>query len=93
MADKFIGSTQRGRMLKTDGGDADAKPIEIEVIGDGSGANLATEFIKFTGEISGSAEDGSSPLTTVNVTNNTASGGVLVSVNGTKYWIPVYATA
>ena len=29
MADKFIGSTQRGRMLKTDGGDADGPLVGL----------------------------------------------------------------
>ena len=93
MADKIIGNTLKGRMLKTDGGDGDAKALEIDVTGDGSGADLATSFIKFTGITSASAEDGSSSLTDVDVTNNTKLGGIQVSVNGVKCWLPVYATA
>ena len=58
MADRIIGNTLKGRMLKTDGGDGDAKAIEIDVTGDGSGADLATSFIKFTGLSSASGQDG-----------------------------------
>lgn len=93
MADRIIGNTLKGRMLKTDGGDGDAKAIEIDVTGDGSGADLATSFIKFVGATSASGEDGSSPVTAVDVTNNAKLGGILVSVNGVKGWLPIYATA
>jgi len=93
MADKIIGNTLKGRMLRTDGGDGDAKALEIDVTGIGTGADLATSFIKFVGTESATAEDGSSPVTGVDVSNNAKRVGILVSVNGVKGWLQVYATA
>lgn len=94
MANKIIGKAMEGRQYKTDGSNNNARPIEIEApIGDGATANSATPFLKFTGTDKAGTEDGRGNLTSEDVTNNTTSGGVLVEVGGSQYWLPLYATA
>tara|TARA_R100000664_G_scaffold20148_1_gene29357 strand:+ start:496 stop:774 length:279 start_codon:yes stop_codon:yes gene_type:complete len=87
----IIGKKLEGRKYSTDGGNSNQKPIEIEAAhGDGTTAQSATPFLKFTGT-SGAGESGDFSITTTDVTNNTKAGGILVDVNGTQRLIPIYA--
>jgi hypothetical protein len=86
----------QGRRLK--GGNSGQEPIEIKAsIGDGSTANSATPFLKFTGTAAATT-DGDNNITTADVTGSGAAPGgtnkaILVDVGGTQYWIALYATA
>ena len=86
----------QGRRLK--GGNNGQEPIEIKAsIGDGSTANSATPFLKFTGTAA-STTDGDNNVTTADVTGSGAAPGgtnkaILVDVGGTSYWIALYAVS
>tara|TARA_R110002020_G_scaffold301926_1_gene517357 strand:+ start:421 stop:705 length:285 start_codon:yes stop_codon:yes gene_type:complete len=91
MAKTLIGNALAGRQFKTDGSNSNEKPIEISAAhGNGTTAGSATEFLKLTGT-SGAGESGEFNITTADVTNNTNAGGILVDVNGTQRYIPIYA--
>ncbi len=84
----------QGRRLK--GGNSGQEPIAIKADnGDTSTAGSATPFLEFTNaKIDGSDKDGSTNLTVYAVSGLTPGAtdveGVLCSINGVKYWIPVY---
>lgn len=86
----------QGRRLK--GGNNGQEPIEIKAsIGDGSTANSATPFLKFTGTAAATT-DGDNNVTTADVTGSGAAPGgtnkaILVDVGGTNYWIALYAVS
>jgi len=94
----IIGKALEGRQYSTDGGNNNVKTIAIEAPnGDESTANSATPFLEFTNaKIDGSDKSGSTNLTKYNVDSLTPGAsdvqGVLVSINGVKYWIPVFKT-
>ena len=84
----------QGRRLK--GGNSGQEPIAIKADnGDTSTAGSATPFLEFTNaKIDGTDKDGSTNLTVYAVSGLTPGAtdveGVLCSINGVKYWIPVY---
>ena len=89
MSTKNIGNPLQGRRLK--GGNNGQEPIEIKAsIGDGTTANSATPFLKFTGSEISSVSNGQSNVASHNIPSGFAKA-VLVEVNGTQYWLPVYA--
>ena len=94
MSTKNIGNPLQGRRLK--GGNSGQEPIAIKADnGDTSTAGSATPFLEFTNaKIDGSDKDGSTNLTVYAVSGLTPGAtdveGVLCSINGVKYWIPVY---
>ena len=94
MSTKNVGNPLQGRRLK--GGNSGQEPIAIKADnGDTSTAGSATPFLEFTNaKIDGSDKDGSTNLTVYAVSGltpgATAVEGVLCSINGVKYWIPVY---
>ena len=94
MSTKNVGNPLQGRRLK--GGNSGQEPIAIKASnGDTTTAQSATPFLEFTNaKIDGSDKDGSTNLTVYNVTGLTPGDtdveGVLCSINGVKYWIPVY---
>ena len=94
MSTRNVGNPLQGRRLK--GGNNGQKLIEIKAaIGDGSTANTATPFVKLTGT-SASSTDGDNNVTTADITGSGAaptgaSKGVLVDMNGTSYWLALYA--
>ena len=96
MSTTNVGNPMQGRRLK--GGNSGQEPIEIKAsIGDGSTANSATPFLKFTGTAA-STTDGDNNVTTADVTGSGAAPGgtnkaILVDVGGTNYWIAVYAVS
>ena len=96
MSTTNVGNPMQGRRLK--GGNSGQEPIEIKAsIGDGSTANSATPFLKFTGTAA-STTDGDNNVTTADVTGSGAAPGgtnkaILVDVGGTNYWIALYAVS
>ncbi len=84
----------QGRRLK--GGNSGQEPIAIKADnGDTTTANSATPFLEFTNaKIDGSDKDGATNLTTYTVSGLTPGAsdieGVLISINGVQYWMPVY---
>ena len=92
MSTRIIGRGREGRRIASIAtGIGNVKPFEIKAsIGDGSTAQSAVPFLKLTGTSSAN-ENADANITTADVTNNTKSGGVLVNVNGTLYWLPLYA--
>ena len=94
MSTKNIGNPLQGRRLK--GGNSGQEPIAIKADnGDTTTAGSATPFLEFTNaKIDGSDKDGSTNLTVYAVSGLTPGAtdveGVLCSINGVKYWIPVY---
>ena len=84
----------QGRRLK--GGNSGQEPIAIKADnGDTTTANSATPFLEFTNaKIDGSDKDGKTNLTTYTVSGLTPGAsdieGVLISINGVQYWMPVY---
>ena len=96
MSTTNVGNPMQGRRLK--GGNNGQEPIEIKAsIGDGSTANSATPFLKFTGTAA-STTDGDNNVTTADVTGSGAAPGgtnkaILVDVGGTNYWIALYAVS
>ena len=94
MSTKNVGNPLQGRRLK--GGNSGQEPIAIKADnGDTTTAQSATPFLEFTNaKIDGSDKDGSTNLTVYNVSGLTPGAtdveGVLCSINGVKYWIPVY---
>jgi len=96
MSTSNIGNPIQGRRLKS--GNSGQEPIEIKAsIGDGSTANSATPFLKFTGTAA-STTDGNNNVTTADVTGSGAAPGgtnkaILVDVGGTNYWIALYAVS
>ena len=95
MSTTNVGNPMQGRRLK--GGNSGQEPIEIKAsIGDGTTANSATPFLKFTGTAA-STTDGDNNITTADVTGSGAAPGgtnkaILVDVGGAQYWIALYAT-
>lgn len=98
MSNKKIGQTMEGRQHKTDGSNNNQKTIAIEAEnGDTTTANSATPFLEFTNaKVDGADKDGATNLTKYAVTSLTPGAtdieGVLCSINGVNYWIPVYKT-
>ena len=96
MSTTNVGNPMQGRRLK--GGNNGQEPIEIKAsIGNGSTANSATPFLKFTGTAA-STTDGDNNVTTADVTGSGAAPGgtnkaILVDVGGTNYWIALYAVS
>ena len=94
MSTKNVGNPLQGRRLK--GGNSGQEPIAIKADnGDTTTAQSATPFLEFTNaKIDGSDKDGSTNLTVYAVSGLTPGAtdveGVLCSINGVKYWIPVY---
>ncbi len=94
MRTKNVGNPLQGRRLK--GGNSGQEPIAIKADnGDTTTAQSATPFLEFTNaKIDGSDKDGSTNLTVYAVSGLTPGAtdveGVLCSINGVKYWIPVY---
>mgnify|MGYP003139559383 FL=1 len=94
MSTKNVGNPLQGRRLK--GGNSGQEPIAIKADnGDTTTAGSATPFLEFTNaKIDGSDKDGSTNLTVYAVSGLTPGAtdveGVLCSINGVKYWIPVY---
>jgi len=84
----------QGRRLK--GGNSGQEPIAIKADnGDTTTASSATPFLEFTNaKIDGSDKDGKTNLTTYTVSGLTPGAsdieGVLISINGVQYWMPVY---
>ena len=84
----------QGRRLK--GGNSGQEPIAIKADnGDTTTANSATPFLEFTNaKVDGADKDGSTNLTKYAVTGLTPGAsdieGVLISINGVQYWMPVY---
>jgi hypothetical protein len=93
MSTTNVGNPMQGRRLK--GGNNGQEPIEIKAsIGDGTTANSATPFLKFTGTVAATT-DGDNNVTTADITTGgSAPGGpnraILVDVGGTNYWIALY---
>jgi len=94
MSTTNVGNPMQGRRLK--GGNSGQEAIAIKADnGDTSTAGSATPFLEFTNaKIDGSDKDGSTNLTVYAVSGLTPGAtdveGVLCSINGVKYWIPVY---
>tara|TARA_R100001594_G_C4009067_1_gene256513 strand:+ start:491 stop:784 length:294 start_codon:yes stop_codon:yes gene_type:complete len=94
MSTKNVGNPLQGRRLK--GGNSGQEPIAIKADnGDTTTAGSATPFLEFTNaKIDGTDKDGSTNLTVYAVSGLTPGAtdveGVLCSINGVKYWIPVY---
>ena len=94
MSTTNVGNPMQGRRLK--GGNSGQEPIAIKADnGDASTAGSATPVLEFTNaKIDGSDKDGSTNLTVYAVSGLTPGAtdveGVLCSINGVKYWIPVY---
>jgi len=94
MSTKNVGNPLQGRRLK--GGNSGQEPIAIKADnGDTTTAGSATPFLEFTNaKIDGSDKDGRTNLTVYAVSGLTPGAtdveGVLCSINGVKYWIPVY---
>ena len=94
MSTTNVGNPMQGRRLK--GGNSGQEQIAIKADnGDTSTAGSATPFLEFTNaKIDGSDKDGSTNLTVYAVSGLTPGAtdveGVLCSINGVKYWIPVY---
>tara|TARA_R110000744_G_scaffold265055_1_gene379193 strand:+ start:47 stop:313 length:267 start_codon:yes stop_codon:yes gene_type:complete len=86
----------QGRRLK--GGNNGQETIAIKASnGDITTANSATPFLEFTNaKVDGADKDGATNLTKYAVTTLTPGAsdieGVLCSINGVNYWIPVYKT-
>jgi hypothetical protein len=99
MSTRIIGRAKEGRRVaSTATGAGDVNAIAIKAAnGDTTTANSATPFLEFTNaKIDGSDKDGATNLTTYAVTSLTPGAsdveGVLCSINGVGYWIPVYKT-
>jgi len=94
MSTSNIGNPIQGRRLKSGNSGQEAIAIKADN-GDTSTAGSATPFLEFTNaKIDGSDKDGSTNLTVYAVSGLTPGAtdveGVLCSINGVKYWIPVY---
>lgn len=93
MSTTNVGNPMQGRRLK--GGNNGQEPIEIKAsIGDGTTANSATPFLKFTGTAAATT-DGDNNVTTADITTGGGAPGgtnkaILVDVGGTNYWIALY---
>ena len=94
MSTTIVGNPMQGRRLK--GGNSGQEAIAIKADnGDGSTSNSATPFLEFTNATTdGTDKDGRTNLTRYAVSGLTPGAtdieGVLVSINGVQYWIPVY---
>ena len=98
MSTRIIGRSREGRRIASIAtGIGNVKPFELKAsIGDGSTANSAAPFIKFSGTAAATT-DGDNNITTADVTGSGAAPGgtnkaILVDVGGTQYWIALYAT-
>jgi hypothetical protein len=98
MSTRIIGRSREGRRIASVAtGIGNVKPFELKAsIGDGSTANSAAPFIKFSGTAAATT-DGDNNITTADVTGSGAAPGgtnkaILVDVGGTQYWIALYAT-
>lgn len=87
-----------GRRYTSTGSNNNQKTVAIAATnGDLSTAQSATPFLEFTNaKIDGADKDGTTNLTKYAVTTISPDPadieGVLCSINGVKYWIPVYKT-
>ena len=98
MSTRIIGRSREGRRIASVAtGIGTVKPFELKAsIGDGSTANSATPFIKFSGTAAATT-DGDNNVTTADVTGSGAAPcgtikAILGDVGGTQYWIAIYAT-
>ena len=94
MSTTNIGNPMQGRRLK--GGNNGQETVAIKADnGDTTTAGSATPFLEFTNaKIDGADKDGKTNLTKYAVSGLTPGAsdieGVLCSINGVQYWIPVY---
>ena len=81
----------QGRRLKGGNNGQDTIAIKADN-GDTTTANSATPFLEFTNaKVDGADKDGATNLTKYTVTPGASDiEGVLCSINGVQYWIPVY---
>ena len=91
MSDVLKGRATKGRRIASSAtGAGTVKAIEIKApIGDGTTADSATPFLKFTGT-QDTSEDGSNNMSSANVTTGVTPVGVLVETEGTRYWLALY---
>ncbi len=94
MSTTNIGNPMQGRRLKGGNNGQDTIAIKADN-GDTTTANSATPFLEFTNaKVDGADKDGATNLTKYAVSGLTPGAsdieGVLCSINGVQYWIPVY---
>ena len=91
MSTRVIGRGREGRRIASNAtGAGTVKPVEIKAaIGNGTTADSATPFLKFTGT-QDTSEDGSNNMSSANVTTGVTPVGVLVETGGTRYWLALY---
>ena len=94
MSTTNIGNPMQGRRLKGGNNGQDTIAIKADN-GDTTTAGSATPFLEFTNaKIDGADKDGKTNLTKYAVSGLTPGAsdieGVLCSINGVQYWIPVY---
>ncbi len=88
MSTKNVGNPLQGRRFKS--GNNGVDPIVIKAsIGDGTTGDSATPFLKFDGTAD-TSEDGSNNVSSADVTSGVTPVGVLVDVEGTRYWLACY---
>tara|TARA_R110000737_G_scaffold166298_1_gene193462 strand:- start:169 stop:471 length:303 start_codon:yes stop_codon:yes gene_type:complete len=99
MSTRIIGRGREGRRVaSTATGVGNVNAIAIKAPnGDTTTVNSATPFLEFTNaKIDGADKNGATNLTKYAVTTLTPGAsdieGVLCSINGVNYWIPVYKT-
>ena len=94
MSTTNIGNPMQGRRLKGGNIGQDTSALKADN-GDTTTANSATPFLEFTNaKVDGADKDGATNLTKYAVSGLTPGAsdieGVLCSINGVQYWIPVY---
>jgi len=91
MSTRIIGNPRQGRRIASSAtGAGTVKAVEFKApIGDGTTADSATPFMKFTGT-QDTSEDGSNNMSSSNVTAGVTPVGVLVETEGDRYWLALY---
>jgi len=94
MSTTNIGNPMQGRRLKGGNNGQDTIAIKADN-GDTTTAGSATPFLEFTNaKVDGADKDGKTNLTKYAVSGLTPGAsdieGVLISINGVQYWMPVY---
>jgi hypothetical protein len=91
MSTRIIGRAREGRRIASNAtGAGTVKVVEFKApIGDGTTADSATPFLKFTGT-QDTSEDGSNNMSSANVTTGVTPVGVLIETEGTRYWLALY---